>query len=288
MKTFTPLIIFVALIAIYPIYCAYPVAIFHGIGDSCSNPHLDEFAKYLSANLNGVYSKCIETGGAADDWFTSFVSQAEQGCEQIKNDPNFQGDFSIVGISQGALLARYIIQSCQMKGRVKRYVSIGGPQMGVGKFPRCDNGIFCYLVNKLVYSAIYTSYVQSHIGPAGYFKNIHNYYKYLEASSFLAELNNEKSEKNDEYKQRFTLLEKVVLIKFSKDTMILPKETAWFQFYDENNVVIDLSASEFYQSDFIGVRKLNEEEKIHFVELEGNHLHFDYDDVNSFMLPALE
>jgi len=287
MKTLIPLIFF-ALLVIYPMECAYPVAIFHGIGDSCSNPHLDELAKYLSRNINGVYSKCIETGGAADDWFTSFVSQAEKGCQQIANDPNFQGDFSIVGISQGALLGRYIIQTCQMKGRVKRYVSIGGPHMGVGKFPRCDNGIFCYLVNKLVYSAIYTSYVQNHIGPAGYFKNIHNYHKFLEASSFLAELNNEKLEKNEEYKQRFTLLEKVVLIKFSKDTMILPKETAWFQFYDENNVVIDLSASEFYQSDFIGLRKLNEEQKIHFVELQGNHLHFNYDDVDSFMLPALQ
>ncbi len=175
-----------------------------------------------------------------------------------------------------------------MKGRVKRYVSIGGPQMGVGKFPRCDSGIICNVINKIVDSTIYTSSVQNHIGPAGYFKDIHNYHKYLESSSFLAELNNEKAVKKEEYKERFTLLEKVVLIKFSEDTMILPKETAWFEFYDENNKVIDLSASEFYRSDFIGVRKLTEEGKIRFVKLRGNHLDYDEDDIDSFVIPALE
>ena len=46
--------------------------------------------------------------------------------------------------------------------------------------------------------------------------------------------------------------------------MIIPKETAWFQFYDEKYNVEGLEDSKFYKEDFIGVRKLNEEGKINF------------------------
>ena len=287
MKTFLLSFSIILQSLISSVYSSYPVAIFHGIGDSCNTRRADRFEAYFWDNLDGAYTKCIETGGGSEDWVTSFRSQAEKACETIRNDPNFDEDFSIVGMSQGGLLARYIIQSCEMKGRVKRFISIGGPQMGVGKVPKCDSGIFCTIVNKLVKTAIYSSYVQNYIGPAGYFKDIRNYNTYLEASSFLADINNERPVKNQEYKNRFLMLEKVVLIKFSEDTVIIPRETAWFEFYDNNKKVVDLKDSEFYKNDFIGVRKLYEQAKISFVQLSGNHLSFNYDDLDEFVLPAL-
>jgi palmitoyl-protein thioesterase len=267
---------------------AYPVAIFHGIGDSCLiNPGMHEIVNYFAKGLD-VYAKCIETGGGPLDWLTSFNHQANKACNAIKEDKNFEGEFSVVGISQGSLLARYIIESCDMKGKVKRYVSIGGPQMGVGAFPQCTGGAFCNLVNKAVSSAVYFKLIQSVIGPAGYFKDPSNYQTYVNYSTFLADLNNEKEEKKNSHKDRFVNLEKVVLIKFSEDTMIIPRETAWFQFYDENRNVMKLEDTEFYQKDFIGLKQLNEENKIKFVELEGNHLNFDYEDIDKYMLPALK
>ena len=270
------------------ILASLPVAVFHGIGDSCNlNPGMINFTNKFSKKL-GVYAKCIETGGGPLDWVTSFKSQAEKACNQIKTDENFQGDFSVVGLSQGALLARYIIQSCDMKGRVKRYVSIGGPQMGVGSFPQCTGGSFCNLVNKVVGSAVYFSLIQNHIGPAGYFKDISNYKSYVSYSSFLADLNNEKTEKNASYKERFSGLEKVLLIKFSEDTMIIPKETAWFQFYDETRQVKDITESEFYKEDFIGFRKLSEDNKIVLDTIEGNHLQFSDEDIDETIIPVLQ
>lgn len=282
----TQLLIFIVSIGLS--LAAYPVAIFHGIGDACENRGMREITEYFSSQLGGVYAKCIESAGGVNDWFTSFISQAKKSCEEIKKDENFQGDFSVVGISQGSLLARYVIESCDMPGRVKRYVSIGGPQMGVAKFPHCDKGIFCSILNKLVDSAIYSTLVQSYIGPSGYFKNNKNYSKYLSHSTFLPELNNEKEEKDSNKKDRFSALEQIVLIKFSKDTMILPKETAWFQFVDEKSQLVELKDSDFYINDYIGVKKLVEENKINFVELEGNHLNFDYDDIDQHMIPVLQ
>ena len=97
----------------------------------------------------------------------------------------------------------------------------------------------------------------------------------------------EKTDKNNSYKERFSNLEKVLLIKFAKDTMIIPKETAWFQFYDENKKVADLTESDFYKEDFIGVKKLNEEKKIEFLTFDGNHLHFTKDEIEKYMIPSL-
>jgi palmitoyl-protein thioesterase len=267
---------------------AYPVAVFHGIGDSCLiNPGMGRITEFFSKSLGGVYAKCIETAGGPLDWMTSFKGQAQEACDIIKSDPNFAGDFSIVGLSQGALLGRIVLEACDMPGRVKRFVSIGGPHMGVGAFPHCGGGFICKLVNNVIGSAVYYSYIQNHVGPAGYFKDINHYNSFLGVSP-LADINNENQHKNNSYKERFSNLEKVVLIKFASDTMIIPKETAWFQFYDQNKQVAKLEDSEFYKNDYIGLRKLNEESKIHFVELPGDHLRFNNDDIEKYMIPALK
>ncbi len=278
-----------SIITISTINSSYPVAIFHGLGDSCLiNPGMYSFSGKIGKPL-GVYAKCIETGGGPLDWITSFRHQAHKACENLKKDGNFDGDFSVIGLSQGSLIARYIIESCDMKGRVKRYISIGGPQMGVGSFPQCTGGAICKVVDKVVDTFVYFKLIQSVIGPAGYFKDINNYESYLQYSTFLSDLNNEKDEKNNEYKKRMEDLEKVVLIKFTEDTMIIPRETAWFEFYESGNgkEVVPLEESRFYKEDYIGVRKLNEEGRINFVGVKGNHLQFSDDDITNYMIPAL-
>jgi palmitoyl-protein thioesterase len=270
------------------IFSIYPVAIFHGIGDGCNNQGMHNIAKFISDNLDGVYSKCIESGGGIDSFDTSFKAQAERACQEIQSDPNFQGDFSIMGISQGSLIGRYILQACPIKGVVKRYISIGGPQMGVGAFPHCESGPLCWALERIIDFGVYNSFVQNNIGPAGYFKAVGDYQNYLQYSSFLADLNNEKQDKNKDYFAKVTMLEKMLLIKFSTDTMIIPKETAWFQFYDSNHNVVNLEDSEFYKNDYLGIRTLNEGKRIQFVELPGQHLHFNRDDIITHMIPALK
>ena len=73
------------------------------------------------------------------------------------------------------------------------------------------------------------------IGPAGYYRDVNHLDAYRMKSLFLADLNNEKVNKNQVLKDRMLGLEKMVLVMFTKDTMILPKETAWFQSYFENS-----------------------------------------------------
>lgn len=40
---------------------------------------------------------------------------------------NFHGEFALLGISQGALIARSVLQKCETKGKIRKYMSLGGP-----------------------------------------------------------------------------------------------------------------------------------------------------------------
>jgi palmitoyl-protein thioesterase len=64
--------------------------------------------------------------------------------------------------------------------------------MGVSAFPHCKEGVACYPINKITKSMVYTEFIQSHIGPAGYFRDAGNLDKYLSNSHFLPDLNNER------------------------------------------------------------------------------------------------
>lgn len=44
--------------------------------------------------------------------------------------------------------------------------------------------------------------------------------------------------------------------------MIHPKETAWFQQWNDNEDLIELQDTEFYKSDYIGLKTLNESGKV--------------------------
>ena len=125
--------------------------------------------------------------------------------------------------------------------------------------PHCGSGIFCNILNSIVGKFVYFKYIQNLVGPAGYFKTHHDMETYLKFSSFLADLNNEREVKNSEYKRRMMDLNRILLIKFGDDSMIIPKETAHFEFFDKNDKVVALKDSQFYQDDFLGVRQLVED-----------------------------
>jgi len=244
-----------------------PIAVFHGLGDNCMNPGMHHFAKEIGEKTN-AYSKCIKigaAGGTLDSIFENFEKQAETGCEQINNDPNFQGEFNVVGLSQGALLARNIISRCQMKGHVRNWLSIGGPNMGVSDIPHCFNGIICKMVNSVARSLVYMNIVQHHLGPAGYFRDPAHMSQYLKGSVFLADENNERGsdEAKAALKKRFSAINGAMLVMFTEDSMVYPKESEWFQQLDSSDDKVQaLADSDFYKNDYIGLKALTDAGKV--------------------------
>lgn len=138
--------------------------------------------------------------------------------------------------------------------------------MGVDSIPRCYQGIFCGMCNWVIKSLVYTPFIQNWVAPAGYFRDVQNFDKYVKSSVFLPTLNDEwamTSEFSALRKNRFTALNNVMLVKFEDDHVIYPKETAWFQSLDrDGKTVLPLNATHFYSEDYIGVRELNEAGKI--------------------------
>lgn len=268
----------------------YPLAIFHGLGDFCLNPAYNEFGKYINEKGGATDYHCFESGGSLLDFVTSFNHQAETACENLKKNDKFAGkEIAVMGLSQGALIARYIAEECEFGGKVKRFISIGGPQMGVAAFPHCASGIMCDIVNSVVDKFVYNSFIQGLIGPAGYFRNPKNFNSYLSGSTFLAKLNNEiQHDKTELYKQRILDIEKIVLVMFDQDTMIIPKETAHFQFFDESKHVVDFEKTDVYINDDLGLKQMKTEERIVFLTLPGDHLEFSESDLDNIAIPYLK
>lgn len=262
-----------------------PVLIVHRLGYSCNGSYMTHLINKINSTLN-AYAECIESGGYVTDFVTSILTQSKKVCEAIKNNTHFQGNFSIVSFSQGGLIGRYIIEECEMKGRVKKYIAIGTPQRGVGKIPLCFTGIVCYGLQKITSFLIYSSLIQNHVGPAGYYVDIFNKEKYLNGSNFLPELNNEIAI-NEKYKERFSQLDKVVLMKFNSDTIIYPREGAWFDFIDDKDNLIPLNQSDFYIKDYIGLKKLMNENKVIFAESAGNHLMITEEEEDKYIIGSL-
>lgn len=180
-------------------------------------------------------------------------------------------------------MARYVIENCSNS---KRYVSIGGPQMGVADIPKCTIPGICSVLNWATRELVYSSFIQNIVGPAGYFKDPYHYQRYLEGSTFLADLNNERNA-SALRKENFLNLEKALFVMFSEDTMIFPKETAHFGFYNEKGDVISVNETDFYTNDYIGLRQLNEANKVGYVTFEGDHLQFSRDQIDEFIVPVL-
>ena len=79
-------------------------------------------------------------------------------------------------------------------------------------------------------------------------------------------------------------LNKIMLIKGKRDTVITPRESSWFEFYDfEGRNIVKLENSDFYINDYIGIRKLNEEGKIYFVEFENEHVLFTMEEYHTYI-----
>jgi palmitoyl-protein thioesterase len=268
-------------------FSIYPIAVFHGIADGCDWKNTSMLVNDLKRDL-GVHVECIEVGnGFWDSMMKPIDQQVELACESIKSNPNFQDKFSILGISQGTLIGRYIIEKCDIKGQVMRYMSFDGPQMGVGFVPKINCGTFCDWVLNLTVPMAYK--FKDTIAPMEYLKYKYDRSYYDEHDVFLKKLNNDYEnyeDRDQEIYRRFTSLEKVKLIKSREDSVIVPRESSWFEFFDKDGkTIIPLVESDFYIQDYIGLRKLIEEGKVTFTEFAEEHVLYHIKEYQEEIVP---
>ncbi|KAG8475011.1 hypothetical protein CXB51_031814 [Gossypium anomalum] len=307
----TLLFIFFITLILIPTRHAIPFIVLHGIGDKCSNRGISEFTEVLSdwSKSQGycvmhvapssyvfvfvcvckfVLMVVLSPGsdilflcnsdigdGSWDSWTLPLSEQTSIVCEKVvKKMSELSNGYNIVGLSQ-----------------VKNFISLGGPHAGTASIPFCGSAVICILLDSLIKFGIYSDYLQEHLAPSGYLKIPTDMSDYLKGCRFLPKLNNEiNGMRNSTYKERLASLQNLVLIMFEDDTVLIPKETAWFGYFPDGafEPVLPVQETKLYKEDWIGLKTLDEAGKVKFVNVSGNHLQISTSDMKKYMVPYLE
>uniref|UniRef100_A0A0P4WNN5 Palmitoyl-protein thioesterase 1 n=1 Tax=Scylla olivacea TaxID=85551 RepID=A0A0P4WNN5_SCYOL len=162
---------------------------------------------------------------------------------------------------------------------MKNLVTLGGQHEGVFGLPSCPSSPsesrFCEYVRKLLNYGSYVSWIQDSLVQAQYWHDPLHEDDYRNNSIFLADINNEKVV-NEEYRSNLKKLDNFVMVKFLKDSMVVPTESEWFGFYSpgQDKEILPLQQTELYLEDRLGLKEMDEAGKLQFVSVDGDHLEF--------------
>ncbi len=95
------------------------------------------------------------------------------------------------------------------------------PNMLAGNF-----GLSCEQLNALLETQVYKPATQASIIPAQYVKIPSRIDEYMKTNKFLTDINNELSQKNQNYKKNMLKLSKFVMYMFEDDDVVIPKESS--------------------------------------------------------------
>lgn len=122
----------------------------------------------------------------------------------------------------------------------------------------------------------------------------------MAANHFLADINNEvPGQRNATYKENLQTLENLVLVIFSEDKTVVPKESAWFGYEEitdgdevalsgddlkgqsqrplalsvsSEKTIVPMRQQPMYTEDWIGLKELDESGRIVFGVCDGEHM----------------
>ncbi|KAJ5549402.1 hypothetical protein N7513_006636 [Penicillium frequentans] len=284
-----------------------PLVIWHGLGDDFERDGLNSVADLAKTTNPGTYVHIIrlEETGSGDrqaTFFGNVSAQLETVCAQLASDPILSTAPAInaLGFSQGGQFLRGYVERCNTPA-VHNLVTFGSQHNGISEFQSCGmSDWFCNAAESLLRAGTWTDFVQSHVVPAQYFRDPEELEPYLENSAFLADINNEREEKQEDYKRRLSTLNGFAMYMFENDTVAVPKESAHFaDFNSTDGTVTPLQKRKIYTEDWIGLKVLDQQDKLDFRTIPGEHMQLSEDvlekafkdffgPVSSVVMPAQE
>ncbi|KAI1092763.1 alpha/beta-hydrolase [Rostrohypoxylon terebratum] len=255
-----------------------PVVIWHGLGDTFSAEGLQSVGALVEKINPGtlVYYVRLDESPSNDRTATFYGNVTEQlakVCDDLASHPILSTAPAIdaVGFSQGGQFLRGYVERCNFPP-VRTLVTFGSQHNGIVDYKACSAADWlCKGAMALLHGNTWSSWLQSRLVPAQYFRDPADLDNYLEHSNFLADINNERTVKNETYAKNIASLENFVMYLFDDDTTVIPKETGWF---DEVNgtEVTPLRARPIYTEDWIGLKALDRKGGLKFKTTPGAHM----------------
>ncbi|KAL2760233.1 hypothetical protein ACRALDRAFT_1027131 [Sodiomyces alcalophilus JCM 7366] len=275
-----------------------PLVIWHGLGDAYNSEGMRHIASLAEAQHPGIFVHHIQLGDDPNaDRSATFLgnvsAQLETVCADLAAHPILSTAPAIdaVGFSQGGQFLRGYVERCNQP-RVRTLVTFGAQHNGIARFRACgDRDFLCQGAMALLRFNTWSSFVQSRLVPAQYFRDPapDQFARYLDGSNFLADINNERAEKNATYAENLARLDNLVMYMFEDDKTVIPKETSWF---DEVNgtEVVPLRARALYREDWLGLQALDRKGGLRFRKIPGDHMQIGDETLNKtfseFLGPA--
>ena len=98
-----------------------------------------------------------------DAQIVMFNLKIDRACEILQNDTNLSAGYNAIGISQGGLLFRGLLQRCPSPP-VRNFITFGSPHQGVFGVPECKSTtgspFLCELVRRLLSEGAYIPWIQ--------------------------------------------------------------------------------------------------------------------------------
>jgi palmitoyl-protein thioesterase len=147
--------------------------------------------------------------------------------------------------------------------------------------PRLSHKLF--LLSSLLFVGIFCKNSRSplNINKQSASRNIYSFVlahqeaTYRKVSLFIADINQERTF-NEQYKTNLLKIRNLVLVKFLRDTMVYPHESEHFGFYATNDTskIIPLRESSLYINDLLGLKIMDQQSRIKFLDSDTDHLRF--------------
>jgi hypothetical protein len=164
---------------INPLLAGLPVVMLPGFG---SNQNIQERRNFhmldvlRSKELNKHQNKFywVDYAPLFRNLFGKFENQVASACNILDKHAELwklkENGFIILGLSQGGLVSRGIIETCEIGAYVKRLITLGTPHQGIMKLPvyNLTSGIG-FLVSRFIEKNLNSI---NRIGPSAYFKSL--------------------------------------------------------------------------------------------------------------------
>jgi len=261
--------------------CYRPVVLMHGL--MASKEAMSHYEKFIKEDFPGIYVHNVEIGnGRADSLFMNINKQVEQFAQHVKSDPKLRNGFNLIGHSQGGLVTRAFIERFN-DPPVHNWISLAGPQFGVYGVP--DFNALCPPEDCPWIASLFSllddpntdilgESIQKFLSFAAYWHDPFNEQEFAKRNIFLADINNANTV-NATYKHNFSSLNKALLIYSTTDTIVVPRVSPWFSFYDyvsgSDSTILKFNETPLYKNDLIGLKTLNDTGRLAFATVPCEH-----------------